>query len=144
MWTRTASAALALITAAAGSPAASQAAQSSLAREEAVRALGALGERALPELQAALFDADRRVRRAAVAALADVGGTAGLQVLRLAMTDTDVRLRQDVVYAADRIGGLPALEILEVALWDPSEAVREAAMSVLEDSRERAASQRSN
>ena len=102
-------------------------------REEAVRALGARGESALPDLLRALFDEDRRVRGAAVEALTDVGGDHAAEVLAAAVHDTDDHLREDVVYAARRIGGQRAKTVVELLLADPAEAVREAARVVFDE-----------
>jgi HEAT repeat protein len=102
-------------------------------REEAVRVLGTHGDRALGELLRALFDPDRRVRKAAVEALTDVGGARALEVLAAAVHDADARLRENVAYAAGRIGGRGAAPVVELLLADPVEAVREAARAVLGD-----------
>jgi HEAT repeat protein len=110
-------------------------------REEAVRALGARGEPALPDLLRALFDQDRRVRRAAIEALTDVGGERALDVLAAAVHDTDARLRENVVYAAGRIGSPGAETIVEMLSADPSDAVREAARVLLSEFRTRRARQ---
>jgi HEAT repeat protein len=110
-------------------------------REEAVRALGARGESALPDLLRALFDQDRRVRGAAIEALKDVGGERALEVLAAAVHDTDARLRENVVYAAGRIGSPGAETIVEMLSADPSDAVREAAGVILTELRTRRARQ---
>jgi hypothetical protein len=110
-------------------------------REEAVRALGARGEPALPDLLRALFDQDRRVRGAAIEALTDVGGERALDVLAAAVHDTDARLRENLVYAVGRIGSPGAETIVEMLAADPSDAVREAAVVVLAELRTRRARQ---
>ena len=66
--------------------------------------LGALGPAAIPALQQAAADRDRRVKRAAIAALGQVGPDA-IPALRGLDVGGDTGLEQDVEHALDRLQG---------------------------------------
>lgn len=105
-------------------------------RAAAARILGELGpaaKEAVPDLQAALGDADKDVRRCAARALGDIGRASKPAVAALGKTlkDGDAQVRQAAAYALGRIGDPGAKPFLEAAKKDTNEGVKRAAKDAL-------------
>lgn len=105
-------------------------------RAAAARILGELGpvaKDAVPDLQAALTDADKDVRRCAARALGDIGKASKPAVKALGKTlkDNDAPVRQASAYALGRIGDPAAKPLLEAAKKDTNEGVKRAAKDAL-------------
>jgi HEAT repeat protein len=105
-------------------------------RAAAARILGEMGpaaKEAVPELQAALSDADKDVRRSAARSLGDIGPGSQPAVGALGKTlkDADAQVRQAAAYALGRIGDPSAKPFLEAAKKDTNEGVKRAAKDSL-------------
>ena len=105
-------------------------------RASAARILGELGpaaKDAVPDLQAALADADKDVRRCAARSLGDIGKASKPAVKALGKTlkDNDAAVRQASAYALGRIGDPAAKPFLEAAKKDTNEGVKRAAKDAL-------------
>ena len=105
-------------------------------RAAAARILGELGpaaKEAVPDLQAALGDADKDVRRCAARSLGDIGKASKPAVAALGRTlkDADAQVRQASAYALGRIGDPAAKPYLEAAKKDTNEGVKHAAKDAL-------------
>jgi HEAT repeat protein len=105
-------------------------------RAAAARILGELGpaaKEAVPDLQAALGDADKDVRHAAARSLGDIGKASKPAVKALAKTlkDPDASVRQASAYALGRIGDPSAKPYLDAAKKDTNEGVKRAAKDAL-------------
>ena len=105
-------------------------------RAAAARILGELGpaaKDAVPDLQAALGDADKDVRRCAARSLGDIGKASKPAVAALGKTlkDPDAQVRQASAYALGRIGDPAAKPYLEAAKKDANEGVKHAAKEAL-------------
>lgn len=105
-------------------------------RAAAARILGELGPKAkdaVPDLQAALGDADKDVRRSAARALGDIGAASkpAVSALGKALKDPDAQVRQSAAYALGRIGDPSAKPMLEAARKDTDENVKRAAKEAL-------------
>ena len=105
-------------------------------RAAAARILGELGpaaKEAVPDLQAALGDADKDVRRCAARSLGDIGKASKPAVAALGKTlkDQDAPVRQAAAYALGRIGDPAAKRYLEAAKKDTNEGVKRAAKDAL-------------
>ncbi|WP_028459444.1 HEAT repeat domain-containing protein [Chloroflexus sp. Y-396-1] len=97
----------------------------------AARALGRIGDAAaVPELLAALRDADWNARRAAAEALVQIGAAA-VPGLLAALRDASEWVRQVAASALGRIGDAAAVPELLHALRDANPDVREAAAGAL-------------
>jgi HEAT repeat protein len=105
-------------------------------RAAAARILGELGpaaKDAVPDLQAALGDPDKEVRRNAARSLGDIGKASKPAVAALgkALKDQDPQVRQAAAYALGRIGDPAAKPLLEAAKKDTNEDVKHAAQKAL-------------
>ena len=105
-------------------------------RAAAARILGELGpaaKDAVPDLLAALGDADKDVRRCAARSLGDIGKASKPAVAALGKTlkDADAQVRQASAYALGRIGDPAAKPYLEAAKKDTNEGVKHAAKEAL-------------
>ncbi len=97
-------------------------------REEAVHALGEMGEETgVPVLEHALKDPDARVREAAIDAFVNLGGDDSARALAVALSDRDAAIRAEAVKALGEIGGETALRLLRQAMTDENSTIREAA-----------------
>lgn len=74
-----------------------------------------------------LGDAEPDVRRAAAAALGEIGYPQAVPALAAAVGDSDASVRLAVVEALGRLGGPAVVPALMDALRDPDERVRDAA-----------------
>ena len=101
------------------------------AREEAVRALGEIGDkRAVPHLIQALGDQYTKVREAAASALGHIGDEQAAPHLVQALGDQNVRVRSEAVQALSQIGRAAVPHLVQ-ALDDERREVRERAVSAL-------------
>ena len=105
-------------------------------RAAAARILGEMGPKAkdaVPDLQAALGDADTEVRRSAARALGDIGGASkpSVPALGKALKDPDAQVRQSAAYALGRIGDPLAKPMLEAARKDTNDNVKREAKEAL-------------
>lgn len=95
------------------------------------------GNIVLPEIMAALDDADTAVRREALLALGRVGTPEALDLLRWYLHEPDALLRAPSVEALARAGVPDRASLLKRALRDPDSRVRRAAADALGASGER-------
>lgn len=103
-------------------------------RQEAIYGLGELRDPAgLQFLEPLLTDAERRVRAAAIDAIAQIGGEESAWTLAVSLADNDPSLREQAIYALEEIGGDAAGVILQQALGDEHDSVRGAAAEALEE-----------
>ena len=105
-------------------------------RAAAARILGELGpaaKEAVPDLQSALGDADKDVRRCAARSLGDIGKASKPAVAALgkSLKDADAPVRQAAAYALGRIGDPAAKPFLEAAKKDTNEGVKRAVKDAL-------------
>jgi HEAT repeat protein len=117
-------------------PGVARAVDDPVSRIQAVEALVKRGRESVPELVAALGDADPKIRRGALLGLGRIGPEAGdiMPLVRGALTDNDARVRGEAVTAFGRISRDPRLtaELLAPLLADSNENVRESAALILE------------
>jgi HEAT repeat protein len=103
-------------------------AQTWIARENAVWALGALGDRkAVPVVRGALRDNEAAVRRRGAWALGALDASEAVAALLGALSDEDAGVRRQAAWALGTIGDRAAVEGLVKALADASADVREQA-----------------
>ena len=99
-----------------------------IARENAVWALGALGDRkAVPVVSAALRDTEAAVRRRGAWALGALDASEAVTALVGALADEDTGVRRQAAWALGAIGDRAAVDGLLKALTDASPEVREQA-----------------
>lgn len=99
-----------------------------IARENAVWALGALGDRkAIPVVSAALRDKEAAVRRRSAWALGALDASEAVTALVGALSDEDAGVRRQAAWALGAIGDRAAVDGLMKALGDSSPEVREQA-----------------
>lgn len=110
----------------------------SVVRWNAARTLGKIGPdaaAAIPDLIAALTDADDHVREHSAEALGDIGplSTAAVPNLTAMLTDPITLIRRDAVRSLGNIGeaSRPAIPEIEKLLKDREEVVRDAAKAAL-------------
>ena len=99
-------------------------------RRNAVFALSQHGEKAVPDLKAALSDENALVRRAAARALAEIGPAARAALLEAAV-NSDYLVRRVALTEVVRQGPAEALPLLERALKDPEPDLRLTAVQAL-------------
>jgi HEAT repeat protein len=103
-------------------------AQTWIARENAIWALGALGERkAVPVVRAALRDNEAAVRRRGAWALGALDASEAVAALVGALSDEDPGVRRQAAWALGAIGDHAAVDGLLKALTDSAPEVREQA-----------------
>ena len=99
-----------------------------IARENAVWALGALGNsKAVPVISAALKDTEAAVRRRGAWALGALDASEAVTALVGALSDEDAGVRRQAAWALGAIGDRAAVDGLLKALTDASADVREQA-----------------
>jgi HEAT repeat protein len=99
-----------------------------IARENAVWALGALGnDRAVPVVTRALTDTEAAVRRRGAWALGALDASEAVTALVGALSDDDAGVRRQAAWALGAIGDRTAVDALVKALGDSSPDVREQA-----------------
>ena len=99
-----------------------------IARENAVWALGALGNRnAVPTVTGALRDTEAAVRRRGAWALGALDASEAVTALVGALSDEDAGVRRQAAWALGAIGDRAAVDGLVKALTDSSAGVREQA-----------------
>lgn len=99
-----------------------------IARENAVWALGALGNRrAVPTVTGSLRDTEAAVRRRGAWALGALDASEAVTALVGALSDEDAGVRRQAAWALGAIGDRGAVDGLLKALTDASAAVREQA-----------------
>lgn len=102
-------------------------------REQAAIAMGhGRDTSAVALLARALSDSASGVRRAAIEALAEIGGADAAEALAPALRDADPRLREAAVNALGDLGGPTAMALLRQAQRDETGFVRRAAIETLE------------
>jgi HEAT repeat protein len=103
-------------------------AQTWIARENAVWALGALGDRkAIPVVGAALRDKEAAVRRRSAWALGALDASEAVTALVGALSDEDAGVRRQAAWALGAIGDRAAVDGLMKTLGDSAPEVREQA-----------------
>ena len=105
--------------------------------EDREQAAADMGLRRDPSMVAplarALADSDAQVRRAAIEALAEIGGADATGALAVALSDSDPRIREAAVNALGDIGGPAAIVLLRRTQYDATGFVRQAATETLDE-----------
>jgi HEAT repeat protein len=104
------------------------------AAAEAVRALGRLGQKAWPQVEAALRDSRREVRQeaAAIYPLVAPAGDAAPEMAALVRSDPEPTVRATAVTALGHVRALDEMDAVLAALDDADPLVRQRALDAVE------------